>query len=80
MLETSAKAILLPSVSMNRIKIKIRMLERGIYTQKALAQKLGVNPSTITRLFKGQRRSQRLEKEIAKILGFPLNRNTTEEK
>lgn len=65
---------------MNWIKIKIRMLERGIYTQKALAQKLGVNPSTITRLFKGQRRSQRLEKLIAEILGVPLNGNNTEKK
>jgi len=47
------------------------MLQRGIYTQKALAQKLGVNPSTITRLLKGQRRSKRLEKEIAEILDLP---------
>ncbi|MBI4490705.1 MAG: helix-turn-helix transcriptional regulator [Deltaproteobacteria bacterium] len=65
---------------MNWIKIKIRMLERGILTQKALAQKLGVNPSTITRLLKGQRRSQRLEKQIAEMLGVPLNGNRTEEK
>ncbi|MBI2183117.1 MAG: helix-turn-helix transcriptional regulator [Deltaproteobacteria bacterium] len=56
---------------MHRIKIKISMLQRGIYTQKALAQKLGVNPSTITRLLKGQRRSKRLEKEIAEILELP---------
>jgi len=67
---TLAKAILLPSVPVNRIKIKILMLERGILTQKALAQQLGVNPSTITRLFKGQRKSQRLEEQIAKILGI----------
>ncbi|MFQ5852412.1 MAG: helix-turn-helix domain-containing protein [Candidatus Binatia bacterium] len=65
---------------MNRIKIKIRLLQQGIYTQKALAQKLGVNPSTITRLFKGQRRSQRLEKQIAEILGVPLGGRKVEEK
>jgi len=64
---------------MNWIKIKIRMLERGIYTQKALAQRLGVNPSTITRLFKGQRRSQRLERQIAEILGVPVNGNNNKE-
>lgn len=39
---------------MRWLKIKIRMLERGIYTQKALAEKLGVNPSTITRILKGE--------------------------
>lgn len=57
---------------MHWVKIKIRMLERGIYTQKALAEKLGVNPSTITRLLKGQRKSRRLEKRIAEILGVSL--------
>jgi transcriptional regulator with XRE-family HTH domain len=56
---------------MHRVKIKIRMLEQGIYTQKALAEKLGVSPSTVTRLLKGQRRSRRLEKQIAEILGIP---------
>ena len=55
------------------VKIKIRMLERGIYSQKALAQKLGVNPSTITRLLKGQRKSRRLQKRIAEILEIPLS-------
>ena len=53
------------------VKIKIRMLERGIYSQKALAEKLGVNPSTVTRLFKGQRKSRRLQKRIAEILEIP---------
>ena len=52
------------------VKIKIRMLEKGIYTQKALAKKLGVNPSTITRLLRGERRSRRLEKHIGEILGI----------
>jgi len=70
----------LPSVSVNRIEIKIRMLEHGILTQKALAQKLGVNPSTITRLFKGQRRSQRLERQIARILGLAPAGKGAEEK
>ena len=55
------------------VKIKIRMLERGIYSQKALAQKLGVNPSTITRLLKGQRKSRRLQKRIAEILEISLS-------
>ena len=58
---------------MQWVKIKIRMLERGIYTQKALAEMLGVNPSTVTRLFKGQRKSHRLEKRIAEILEVPLS-------
>ena len=65
---------------MNRIKIKIVMLQRGILTQKALAEKLGVNPSTVTRLLKGQRKSRGLEKRIAEILGIPLNCNETEMK
>ncbi|HEY2991019.1 MAG TPA: helix-turn-helix transcriptional regulator [Candidatus Binatia bacterium] len=58
---------------MHWVKIKIRMLERGIYSQKALAEKLGVNPSTVTRLFKGQRKSRRLQKRIAEILEIPAN-------
>jgi transcriptional regulator with XRE-family HTH domain len=65
---------------MQWVKIKIRMLEQGIYTQKALAEKLGVNPSTITRLFKGQRRSRRLEKRIAEILRMPANGDDVERK
>lgn len=65
---------------MHWVKIKIRMLEHGIYTQKALADKLGVNPSTITRLLKGQRRSRRLEKRIAEILGMPANGDEAERK
>jgi transcriptional regulator with XRE-family HTH domain len=64
---------------MHWVKIKIRMLEKGIYTQKALAQKLGVNPSTVTRIFKGQRKSKRLEREIAQILGIPGSGNEREE-
>lgn len=55
------------------VKIKIRMLERGIYSQKALAEKLGVNPSTVTRLLKGQRKSRRLQRQIAEILDLPVN-------
>jgi transcriptional regulator with XRE-family HTH domain len=58
---------------MHWVKIKIRMLEQGIYTQKALAEKLGVNPSTVTRILKGQRKSRRLEREIAEILRIPWN-------
>ena len=65
---------------MHWVKIKIRMLEQGIYTQKALAQKLGVNPSTVTRLLKGQRKSRRLERRIAEILGIPANSDNTESK
>jgi transcriptional regulator with XRE-family HTH domain len=65
---------------MHWVKIKIRMLEQGIYTQKALAEKLGVNPSTITRLLKGQRKSRRLEKRIAEILGIPSNGDKTDGK
>ncbi|MBI1993620.1 MAG: helix-turn-helix transcriptional regulator [Deltaproteobacteria bacterium] len=49
------------------------MLEQGIYTQKALAEKLGVNPSTVTRLLKGQRKSARLERQIAEILDIAEN-------
>jgi transcriptional regulator with XRE-family HTH domain len=75
-----AKAIFLPTLSMRWLKIKIRMLEQGIYTQKALAEKLGVNPSTITRILKGERKSRRLEKQIAEILGIPPNENNTEDK
>ncbi len=63
----------MPILPMHWVKIKIRMLEQGIYTQKALAEKLGVNPSTVTRLFKGQRKSRRLEREIAEILGMAQN-------
>lgn len=70
----------MPILPMHRVKIKIRMLEHGIYTQKALAEKLGVNPSTVTRLLKGQRKSRRLEKQIAEILGVPLPENKTGEK
>ncbi|MDZ4344708.1 MAG: helix-turn-helix transcriptional regulator [Candidatus Binatia bacterium] len=55
---------------MHWVKIKIRMLEQGIYTQRALAQKLGVNPSTVTRLLRGERRSRRLEQQIGEILGI----------
>lgn len=58
---------------MHWVKIKIRMFEQGIYTQKALAQKLGVNPSTVCRILKGQRKSRRLEKRIAEILELPLS-------
>lgn len=65
---------------MHWVKIKIRMLEQGIYTQKALAQKLGVNPSTVTRLLKGERKSRRLERRIAEILGIPANSDNTESK
>lgn len=65
---------------MHWVKIKIRMLEQGIYTQKALAEKLGVNPSTVTRLLKGQRKSRRLERRIAEILGIPANSDITENK
>jgi transcriptional regulator with XRE-family HTH domain len=57
---------------MQWLKIKIRMLERGIYSQKALAKKLGVNPSTVTRLFKGQRKSRRLQRQIAELLDLPV--------
>lgn len=63
---------------MNRIKIKILMLQRGILTQKALAERLGVNPSTITRLLKGQRKSRGLEKRIAEILGISVSENETD--
>jgi transcriptional regulator with XRE-family HTH domain len=65
---------------MHWVKIKIRMLEQGIYTQKALAEKLGVNPSTVTRLLKGERKSRRLERRIAEILGIPANSDSTESK
>lgn len=65
---------------MERVRIKIRMLEQGILTQKALAQRLGVNPSTITRLFKGQRRSRRLERQIAEILGMAPEENDGKER
>ena len=65
---------------MHWVKIKIRMLEQGIYTQKALAEKLGVNPSTITRLLKGERKSRRLEKRIAEILGIPARKEEVERK
>ena len=65
---------------MHWVKIKIRMLEQGIYTQKALAEKLGVNPSTVTRLLKGQRKSRRLERRIAEILRIPANSDITENK
>ena len=65
---------------MHWVKIKIRMLEEGIYTQKALAEKLGVNPSTVTRLLKGERKSRRLERRIAEILGIPANSDSTESK
>ena len=65
---------------MQWLKIKIRMLELGIYSQKALAERLGVNPSTITRLLKGERKSRRLEKRIAELLGIPANRDETESK
>ena len=65
---------------MHWVKIKIRMLEHGIYSQKALAEKLGVNPSTITRLLKGERKSRRLEKRIAEILGIPANGDEPEAK
>ena len=74
-----ARAILLPILPMHWVKIKIRMLQQGIYTQKALAEKLGVNPSTITRLLKGQRKSRRLERQIAEILGIPSNGEGPEE-
>ena len=76
----AVEAIFLPTLSMHWVKIKIRMIEQGIYTQKALAEKLGVNPSTITRLLKGQRKSRRLEKEIAEILGIPADGNIREDK
>jgi transcriptional regulator with XRE-family HTH domain len=79
MVEILAKAIFLPTLSMRWLKIKIRMLEQGIYTQKALAEKLGVNPSTITRLLKGERKSRRLEKQIAEILGMAPNENKSDE-
>lgn len=65
---------------MHWVKIKIRMLEQGIYTQKALAERLGVNPSTVTRLLKGQRKSRRLERQIAQILKIPDNGNETKGK
>ena len=65
---------------MHWVKIKIRMLEQGIYTQKALAEKLGVNPSTVTRLLKGERKSRRLERRIAEILRIPANSDITENK
>ena len=65
---------------MHWIKIKIRMLEQGILTQKALAERLGVNPSTVTRLLKGQRKSRRLERRIAEILGIPENGNDLEQR
>ena len=64
---------------MHWVKIKIRMLQQGIYTQKALAEKLGVNPSTITRLLKGQRKSRRLERQIAEILRIPSTGEEPEE-
>jgi transcriptional regulator with XRE-family HTH domain len=62
-------------LAMQWVKIKIRMLERGIYSQKALAERLGVNPSTVTRLFKGQRKSRRLQRQIAEILDLPIRGN-----
>ncbi len=67
-------------LAMQWVKIKIRMLERGIYSQKALAEKLGVNPSTITRLLKGQRKSRRLQRQIAEILGFPAGADDRDRK
>ncbi len=74
------RAILLPILPMHWVKIKIRMLQQGIYTQRALAEKLGVNPSTITRLLKGQRKSRRLERQIAEILRIPSNGEDPEAK
>jgi len=65
-------------LSMHWVKIKIRMFEHGIYTQKALAERLGVNPSTVTRLLKGQRKSHRLERRIAEILEIAPYKNKTE--
>lgn len=67
-------------LAMQWVKIKIRMLERGIYSQKALAEKLGVNPSTVTRLLKGQRKSRRLQQQIAEILGMPVNADDRDRK
>ena len=60
------------------VKIKIRMLERGIYSQKALAERLGVNPSTVTRLLKGQRKSRRLQRQIAELLEMPVSADDRE--
>lgn len=71
---------MLPILPMHWIKIKIRMLEQGIFTQRALAERLGVNPSTVTRLLKGQRKSRRLERRIAEILGMPENGNDLEQR
>ena len=71
---------MLPILPMHWIKIKIRMLEQGIFTQRALAERLGVNPSTVTRLLKGQRKSRRLERRIAEILGIPENGNDLEQR
>ncbi len=71
---------MLPILPMHWVKIKIRMLEQGIFTQRALAERLGVNPSTVTRLLKGQRKSRRLERRIAEILGIPENGNDLEER
>jgi transcriptional regulator with XRE-family HTH domain len=65
-------------LAMHWVKIKIRMLERGIYSQKALAQRLGVNPSTVTRLLKGQRKSSRLQRQIAEILELPIGTDDRE--
>jgi transcriptional regulator with XRE-family HTH domain len=67
-------------LAMHWVKIKIRMLERGIYSQKALAQRLGVNPSTVTRLLNGQRKSRRLQKQIAEILEIPASGDEAERK
>ena len=48
-------------------EIKGELVKRG-YTQRALARKLGVNPSTISRVLHGKKRSRRVLREIARIL------------
>ena len=62
------------------VKIKIRMLERGIYSQKDLAKRLGVNPSTVSRVLKGQRTSTRLQRRIAEILDLPADADDPKKK
>ncbi len=39
-------------------------------TQRDVAEKLGVDPSTISQVINGRRRSKRIEIALAKMLGY----------
>lgn len=56
---------------MKAIEIRAAIARAGT-SQTAIAEYLGVTPASVSRVVNGTMRSQRIEAELAKVVGHPL--------